>query len=235
METKPMIIGAHIRDETIEHDPLDDADYTIVCAGEEDIDYGCCCYCADEYDTLHLRDKHEVECTFGPKLVIKIKVDRSIEELLKSKLQQCTSAEEGKPKIVIQNGKRLGTKNKRRKKLLIHKCSVCDYKTNLMGHYTRHFKSHYPDILCPGCDKKFRSKGVLDEHVIRQHGDDDKLVKTITSSPLFVCSFALCRKRRCPATVCDNIKVKCRAVECSEGFIEKRHPSCADVVHFVIN
>ncbi|CAH1985736.1 unnamed protein product [Acanthoscelides obtectus] len=104
METKPMIIGAHIRDETIEHDPLDDADYTIVCAGEEDIDYGCCCYCADEYDTLHLRDKHEVECTFGPKLVIKIKVDRSIEELLKSKLQQCTSAEEGKPKIVIQNG-----------------------------------------------------------------------------------------------------------------------------------
>nr|CAI5837164.1 unnamed protein product [Callosobruchus analis] len=33
----------------------------------------------------------------------------------------------------------------------------------------------------------------------------------------------LCQKR-CPSTVCDNIKVKCVAVECSEGYVEKIVP-----------
>ncbi|VEN56794.1 unnamed protein product [Callosobruchus maculatus] len=31
--------------------------------------------------------------------------------------------------------------------------------------------------------------------------------------------YTLCEKR-CPSTICDDIKVKCQAVECSEGFVE---------------
>nr|CAI5836154.1 unnamed protein product [Callosobruchus analis] len=37
-----------------------------------DYDFKCCCYCAEEFDTAQIRDRHEVQCQMGPQLIIRL-------------------------------------------------------------------------------------------------------------------------------------------------------------------
>ena len=56
---------------------------------------------------------------------------------------------------------------------LEHACSDCDYRTHLKQNLTRHKLSHMPKAQqCTQCDKKFRTKTDLKQHVATMHGGE---------------------------------------------------------------
>ncbi|CAH2003484.1 unnamed protein product [Acanthoscelides obtectus] len=55
----------------------------------------------------------------------------------------------------------------------IHECKYCEYKTTLKGHLAEHMAKH-PEAeselkSCIHCNGTFRSKAVLDNHIIKEH------------------------------------------------------------------
>ncbi|CAH1998925.1 unnamed protein product [Acanthoscelides obtectus] len=63
-----------------------------------------------------------------------------------------------------------------------YKCTNCDYTSYRKSDVMKHLKIHskVKEFKCTACDKEFGRKDHLDEHIIRQHSDNDELTKSVT-------------------------------------------------------
>nr|CAI5852364.1 unnamed protein product [Callosobruchus analis] len=57
----------------------------------------------------------------------------------------------------------------------MHECTQCDYKTIKKQHLTKHVSKHagvaFKLNVCEHCNASFKSKEILDSHILRNHPD----------------------------------------------------------------
>nr|CAI5844813.1 unnamed protein product [Callosobruchus analis] len=91
----------------------------------------------------------------------------------------------------------------------IRQCEHCSYKTAMSSHFVRHMKRHTkvePDvkqITCSYCDKRFKSKQTLDDHIIKKHKE---FIASI-SSKLHQCTYCNYKTTK-PSCLADHITSK---------------------------
>nr|CAI5868650.1 unnamed protein product [Callosobruchus analis] len=81
----------------------------------------------------------------------------------------------------------------------VHECTLCGFKTTISAYFKRHMLKHpetisyYNFSTCTHCDRSFRSKSLLDNHLIKKH---PKFISSVTNKihKCTVCSYETTRK-----------------------------------------
>nr|CAI5822577.1 unnamed protein product [Callosobruchus analis] len=131
----------------------------------------------------------------------------------------------------------------------VHQCALCDFKTTMKGQLATHMLKHpetadcFTYSSCTHCNATFKSKAVLDEHIVRNHPD---LIPSVTrkmhectncSYKTTMTSHLIKHMLKHPETA-DSYKVN-TCVHCSATFdgkqvlddhIIKKHPEFAATV-----
>nr|CAI5838565.1 unnamed protein product [Callosobruchus analis] len=131
----------------------------------------------------------------------------------------------------------------------VHQCVICDFKTTMKGQLATHMLKHpetadcFTYSSCTHCNATFKSKAVLDEHIVRNHPD---LIPSVTrkmhectncSYKTTMTSHLIKHMLKHPETA-DSYKVN-TCVHCSATFdgkqvlddhIIKKHPEFAATV-----
>nr|CAI5868651.1 unnamed protein product [Callosobruchus analis] len=71
----------------------------------------------------------------------------------------------------------------------VHKCTKCNFETTMCTHLKRHLMTHAETPgTCTHCDRSFRSKSLLDNHLIKKH---PKFISSVTNKihKCTVCSY----------------------------------------------
>nr|CAI5868653.1 unnamed protein product [Callosobruchus analis] len=131
----------------------------------------------------------------------------------------------------------------------VHECTLCGFKTTISAYFKRHMLKHpetisyYNFSTCTHCDRSFRSKSLLDNHLIKKH---PKFISSVTNKihKCTVCSYetTISTNLRNHLLIHTKTSAICRPITCThckasfnkkislDDHIIKYHPNFASSV-----
>nr|CAI5848661.1 unnamed protein product [Callosobruchus analis] len=144
---------------------------------EDDVDYNCCCYCAEQFKSAELRDKHEVQCHMGPQLQVLLPIaefqnawilsgtyknvnsgNQASSQLIKNEQDKCKDFSELEYRSrVEQSNEGIG--------------EGCNVKSDhqMQARKAKQSAARHRKYNCSVCDYRSLTKDLLEKHML-QHG-----------------------------------------------------------------